>query len=1229
MPLKYPDILQNNNPNYPIADIKEIRGNAYPLGTLSETGSIPPAKRRVGTIVFTSGSQEFYGYYGQTTSSADWNMVSNWRNFSSGSGGSIANTGGFITTGSIGNFQTISGSLTVIGGVTGSLQGTASWAYNSLTASYTPNALITASVTLNTITFTQGNGTQFSITVNTGSGGTGTPTSPGGTNGQIQWNDNGVFNGLTALTWNGTTLIGTGSFTGSFIGNLSGTADTASYVSSSNVYGPNGFNSILTSSYALTASYIAGIGTSYPIILTGSTLYSYDSNRDAGISYPVSTDNNFIMGDQAGISFNGDTINNSIFIGKYTGYDTTGSNENIFLGREAGYRSDTVTSSLFIGTKAGANAYKVTGSTFIGYRAGESTSAPYSVYMGRYSGFLSGISKGSTFIGRNTGRESPFASYSTLIGYNVGSNYNGINLNRDGIGENNIIIGTNITLDEGRRDSINIGGIIFGTGSYFETDALLPYKGVSPGGRIGIGTTNPTTTFEVSGSAQISNHLKLGTIPFPTYASSTGSKLDIIDYIENPTVHPEGFMARSIRSIYGSSSFTNFSPYQYEIVSYARNLELAPGQTYNIASSTWNARKISLGASLGIGVSGSGTSPNTVYNSGYTLNSTNYGILGKIDYWPEFDAGTLPRQYNGQYSVFGTHVDIQAGSGSTIEKLNSYSAGGFKSFVSTSVDTFINYYSTVETESFSTSTINNIYGFYSAPLYRSYATQSYGFYQSGSNDINYFEGRVGIGSGSITPSGSLYVSGGIYFPSLETSSAANSVVLYDSASGQLYYTASSALGSGGNSNAAITAEKLRYNIVSYYYHSSSFIEFGSGSVGNTPTKHAYNPNLDANSSYYTPIQELTNNLSHLYVDILDITNDTEYTKLQFTDTGSLYTFISSSGAVEGRITLYSYRNDTSNLKIAGANQFSTRITEPNTSITSKHGLPLPFSPPDALNTLNSYLTNNFLNDLSYWLGNASEIITQNQIDFYLSARGRFMQFDKYKKRNLSKFYVSGLSYVNPAGDGALGDGNKNKLIATAVMQYRYSNPGRLITDPTDSISMLHASTLYNSGINSEYPIYQPTGANNGGWGLFHIYIFQNTINDGRAIVVEFISIDAATIPFNSKVNVKKIWQDGANYNYFMKKGNLLTKLPAINKYDNPRLSSSQFSEFIELNHASSLFSKRNMMREIFTDIDIIRIYDDGTCDVFEKCLQIVKSTYNSTLMSGHRPVAFYYKLIKK
>jgi len=115
---------------------------------------------------------------------------------------------------------------------TNTLTVTSSFAISSsfaLTASFTPNAIVTASVSSNTITFTKGNGTTFPITVNTGSGGGGGATSPGGSTTQIQYNNAGAFGGVPNLTWNGTTLNATGSFSGYFIPtHVSGSLSTVS-----------------------------------------------------------------------------------------------------------------------------------------------------------------------------------------------------------------------------------------------------------------------------------------------------------------------------------------------------------------------------------------------------------------------------------------------------------------------------------------------------------------------------------------------------------------------------------------------------------------------------------------------------------------------------------------------------------------------------------------------------------------------------------------------------------------------------------------------------------------------------------------------------------------------------------------------------------------------------------------------------------------------------------------
>ena len=84
------------------------------------------------------------------------------------------------------------------------------------------------------------------------------PTVPGGTSSQIQYNSASIFQGLSTLTYDGTTLRATGSFTGSLTGSLFG---TASYVTGS-VH--NSSNPALSASYALTASYALNGGSGGP-----------------------------------------------------------------------------------------------------------------------------------------------------------------------------------------------------------------------------------------------------------------------------------------------------------------------------------------------------------------------------------------------------------------------------------------------------------------------------------------------------------------------------------------------------------------------------------------------------------------------------------------------------------------------------------------------------------------------------------------------------------------------------------------------------------------------------------------------------------------------------------------------------------------------------------------------------------------------------------------------------
>jgi hypothetical protein len=188
------------------------------------------------------------------------------------------------------------GSLRVLGGITGSLQGTASWAINALTSSfvtasnvygpYGSNSIISASnaaTASSADTFIiRSDKFEFTGSLEVLGGITGsllgtasfaiTASHALNVDGTASW----AYNALTASSaddfiiradkfeFTGSVQV-LGGITGSLYGTSSwavsaswaptaAQSDTASYVSSSNVYGPYGFDSIQTASFALTAS---------------------------------------------------------------------------------------------------------------------------------------------------------------------------------------------------------------------------------------------------------------------------------------------------------------------------------------------------------------------------------------------------------------------------------------------------------------------------------------------------------------------------------------------------------------------------------------------------------------------------------------------------------------------------------------------------------------------------------------------------------------------------------------------------------------------------------------------------------------------------------------------------------------------------------------------------------------------------------------------------------------
>ena len=101
--------------------------------------------------------------------------------------------------------------------------------------------------------------------------------------------------------------------------------------------------------------------------------------------------------------------------------------------------------------------------------------------------------------------------YSIFIGYRAGYSSTAASSQ---IGNNNIVIGTNITLPAQTTSSLNIGGVIFAKGVYSDTSTAA-YSGsqFAPGGasgttgKVGINKVDPSYTLHVEGDGYFQNTL--------------------------------------------------------------------------------------------------------------------------------------------------------------------------------------------------------------------------------------------------------------------------------------------------------------------------------------------------------------------------------------------------------------------------------------------------------------------------------------------------------------------------------------------------------------------------------------------------------------------------------------------------------------------------------------------------------------------------------------------------
>jgi extradiol dioxygenase family protein len=537
-----------------------IGSNNIIIGTNISLPSGSTNSINLGGVLFGSGTYSYTGgtpsITGETQGKIGINVVNPTQSFEV-SGGTRIYGGLTANTISATTYLNLPSSSFNGGTVTGSTQFTGGLTANTISATTYLN-LPAASFSGGTVT----GPTQFTngLTANTISATTYLNLPAASFSGGTVTGPTQFTNGLTANTISATTYLnlpisivntnslistgltsgyGTGATFSNFFGQFAGNG--ATNANNSNFLGQNAGN------LATGATYSNFFGTNAGQNATNALQSNFFGNQagyqatnannsnffgqQAGYNAKNASFSNFI-GIQAGYQATGATTSNFIgvyagygatnasysnFIGRETGFQATSANNSIFLGYQTGYEALNATNSTFIGNYAGFQASGVTYSTFINGLAGyQAKNAHNSIFIGAQAGFQATNASYSNFIGDNVGYSATNASYSTLIGYNVG---NGDLLGS--LGSNNIIIGTNISLSAGTTNSINLGGVLFGTGTFSTTGGT---SSITPNnGKIGINVVNPVQAFEVSGGTRIYGGLTANTISATTYLNLPSS----------------------------------------------------------------------------------------------------------------------------------------------------------------------------------------------------------------------------------------------------------------------------------------------------------------------------------------------------------------------------------------------------------------------------------------------------------------------------------------------------------------------------------------------------------------------------------------------------------------------------------------------------------------------------------------------------------------------------------
>jgi hypothetical protein len=304
---------------------------------------------------------------------------------------------------------------------------------------------------------------------------------PGGSNTQVQFNDGGAFGGNLNFTFDKTT--GT---VHSYELEIKGKMRVNTYQM---IYLPDQTNfagSLIFGNGGGSLSHIGGVDGQYNLFV----------GINSGI-YNTTGNSNVFFGSIAGYS--NTTGQGNSFMGTSAGQNNTTGYYNSFMGASAGQANIAGYENTFVGTSSGASNISGSDNAFLGqYSGGQNTTGQDNTFLGQESGGSNTTGSSNIYIGRGAAG-SPFIGYgnstgsgNVFIGYFAGSHQTGSNV---------------FLIDDRARPSASdeyTKSLIYGVFADDPVSQILTLNA-----KVGIGTVNPSSQLDISGSSSVGAELRL------------------------------------------------------------------------------------------------------------------------------------------------------------------------------------------------------------------------------------------------------------------------------------------------------------------------------------------------------------------------------------------------------------------------------------------------------------------------------------------------------------------------------------------------------------------------------------------------------------------------------------------------------------------------------------------------------------------------------------------------